>query len=121
MDIAREKFLKMYWRPGFISDCKFEREVLHKKAFPTLRAYCESLGFQFYLVDLFWGQGVDEGKAEGLSDAAALTKLERDGLYQLAIKEIKLCQQTSTGPNFVVSASADIPTLTHIDVNSAIL
>lgn len=86
---------------GFISDSKFERRVLHKTAFPALRTYCESLGFQFHVVDLFRGLGVDE--EESKSDAATLTRLEREGLFQLAIKEIRLCQQTSVGPNFVVS------------------
>ena len=110
---AREKFKKCIGVSVFIPDCKYERKVLHKKAFPALRAYCESLGFQFYLVDLFWGLGVDA--APQAEDAAALTKLERDGLYQLAIKEIKLCQLTSMGPNFVVSASS---THTHTHMSS---
>eukprot|EP00731_Ephydatia_muelleri_P023326 Em0015g909a len=107
--------VRIFLSSGY-ADCKYERKVLHKKAFPALRAYCESLGFQFYLVDLFWGLGVDA--APQAEDAAALTTLERDGLYQLAIKEIKLCQLTSMGPNFVTLLAQSYghrPLCTHIE------
>lgn len=88
--------------------------------FPLLRSHCQSLGLQFYGVDLYDSipslaldpQTLDKestcveetAKENGpIHDDRFIYKLEKEGFLKLAHKEIKLSQGMSAGPSFVVS------------------
>ena len=66
---------------------------------PQLRKYCSSLGLHFNAVDLYNGfpVHVDADCSE------EMYRLESQGVLQLALEEVKLCQHTSAGLTFVVS------------------
>lgn len=87
--------------PCIFTDSKCERQYLRKHVLPCLRKHCQSLGLQFHAVDLYVDVPL---KPECTS---AMYKLERSGVLQLALKEIKLCQCISAGPSFVVRLSAN--------------
>ena len=80
-----------------IADSRWEHKYLRDRVFPKLRHYCQSLGLQFHVVDLYRDIPVDS------SNGGAMYELERQGVLRLALEEIKLCQQVSAGPSFVVS------------------
>lgn len=63
--------------------CLFDRYVL-----PRLKHHCESLGLQFHLVNL---EPVHKSPQEMIRKR------------ELCLKEVKLSQQLSIGPSFVVS------------------
>ena len=65
--------------------------------FPKLRKFCQSLGLQFHVVDMYR----DILANPECSDT--MYKLEGEGVLQLALEEIKRCQQMSAGPTFIVS------------------
>lgn len=65
--------------------------------FPWLRKYCSSLGLHFNVVDLYNSFPVDADCSE------EMYQLESQGMLQLALEEVKLCQHTSAGLTFVVS------------------
>ena len=59
------------------------------KVYPKLKEYCQSIGYDFQVVDMRWGVR-DEATADHMTS-------------ELCMKELKLCQDISTGPSFVVS------------------
>ena len=92
-------------------DTVVEKSYLSTHTYPKLRAYCQSLGLQLVMVDLFkdvpvsiFGEEqslpseVKEGTSNGL-----MYGLESTGLLEMARREINLCQSVSPGPSFVVS------------------
>uniref|UniRef100_A0A5F9DE99 Uncharacterized protein n=1 Tax=Oryctolagus cuniculus TaxID=9986 RepID=A0A5F9DE99_RABIT len=66
-----------------------EREFLQRSAYPELRIFCQKHGLVFEAVDLRWG----------IREPEATALLTPD----LCLEELGRCQQTSTGPAFVVS------------------
>ena len=58
------------------------------RVYPRLNEYCQSTGYDFQVVDMRWGVR-DEATADHMTT-------------ELCMKELKLCQDISTGPNFVV-------------------
>ena len=105
--------------------------MLREKVFPLLRSFSRSLGLQFHVVDLYHNppagwlppdtsreEGEEEGeeqneegegKGENLPDLAVergsevMCGLELRCLFQLALSEIRICQEMSAGPTFIVS------------------
>lgn len=80
-----------------LSDSQWERKYLREHVLPQLRKYCSSLGLHFNAVDLYNGLPVDADCSE------EMYRLESQGVLQLALEEVKLCQRTSAGLTFVVS------------------
>ena len=60
-----------------------------EKVYPKLKEYCQSLGYDFQVVDMRWGVR-DEATDDHMTS-------------ELCMRELKACQQLSTGPNFIVS------------------
>ena len=58
------------------------------RVYPRLKEYCQSTGYDFQVVDMRWGVR-DEATADHMTT-------------ELCMKELKLCQDLSTGPSFVV-------------------
>ena len=76
---------KLYFYP---TDTKFERNYLMEKVYPRMKEFCQELGYEFQVVDMRWGV-----REEAENDHKTT---------EICMKEIELCQQLSTGPNFVV-------------------
>lgn len=71
-----------------------ERNALMNVVYPQLKSFCYQFGYHFHMVDLYWGK-VHAMKEYSISfDAHHLKK---------TINEIKLCQELSNGPSFIVS------------------
>jgi hypothetical protein len=70
-----------------------ERVALWGNVFPYLRKFGSSLGLHVTIVDLYRGCLCDDDLHQYF--------MEADGLYQLNIKEIKLCQKMSAGSPFI--------------------
>ncbi len=81
----------LFFRIFLISDFKAERNILHQKAFPRLKSYCNDLGLDLNVVDMRWG----------LTDDV----INDHQVSALCIDEIITCQTVSCGPNFVVSCA----------------
>ena len=73
----------------YILDTFVERNTLMEKVYPKLKEYCQSIGYDFQVVDMRWGVR-DEATDDHMTS-------------ELCMRELKACQQLSTGPNFIVS------------------
>ena len=73
----------------FVLDTMHERNTLMKRGYPKVKAHCRKIGYEFQVVDMRWGVR-DEATDDHMGT-------------ELCLKELKLCQKISTGPNFVVS------------------
>ena len=87
-------------------DSTIERRHLCSHAYPKLRQFCQSLGLQLVIIELF--QAIPstinlpkQQQNEGSKDVV-MYELEARGLLEAAKREIKLCQELSLGPTFVV-------------------
>ena len=60
-----------------------------ERVYPKLKSYCQSIGYDFQVVDMRWGIR-DEATDDHMTT-------------QLCMNELKACQDMSTGPNFIVS------------------
>ena len=60
-----------------------------EKIYPKLKEYCQSIGYDFQVVDMRWGVR-DEATDDHMTS-------------ELCMRELRACQQLSTGPNFIVS------------------
>ncbi|EDO34994.1 predicted protein, partial [Nematostella vectensis] len=69
------------------TDTEAERNALMLKTIPKLKLFCQEKGYEFQVVDMRWG--VREQSADDHTTV------------DLCLKELKACQQLSTGPNFV--------------------
>ena len=69
-------------------DLKQERNRLHEKVFPYLRAYCQEHGASFQAIDLRWGVSEEAGR-----DQQAL---------KICLGEIVRCQEVTPRPNFLI-------------------
>ena len=63
--------------------------MLMVKVYPKLKEYCQSVGYDFQVVDMRWGIR-DEATADHMTT-------------ELCMRELRACQKLSTGPNFIVS------------------
>ncbi|PVD30066.1 hypothetical protein C0Q70_09327 [Pomacea canaliculata] len=68
-------------------DMTIERNVLMKDAVPYLRDFCKKKDLDFQVIDMRWGVREDAGIEHTTTD--------------ICLREIKRCQETSAGPNFV--------------------
>ncbi|XP_069915032.1 NACHT domain- and WD repeat-containing protein 1 isoform X1 [Oryctolagus cuniculus] len=75
------------------ADMEAEREFLQRSAYPELRIFCQKHGLVFEAVDLRWG----------IREPEATALLTPD----LCLEELGRCQQTSTGPAFVVPGAEE--------------
>lgn len=85
--MSLNKIVRLFVSSTF-EDFRAERTALQSYVFPTLRAHCESAGFQFQAVDLRWG----------VSEAASREHRTVD----ICLEEIRVCQKMSPRPNFMV-------------------
>ena len=60
-----------------------------ERVYPKLKQYCQSVGYDFQVVDMRWGVR-DEATDNHMTS-------------ELCMTELHACQQLSTGPNFIVS------------------
>ncbi len=74
---------------NFFSDTFVERNNLMEKVYPKLKKYCQSVGYDFQVVDMRWGVR-DEATDDHMTS-------------ELCMRELRACQKLSTGPNFIVS------------------
>ncbi|XP_071956907.1 uncharacterized protein [Antedon mediterranea] len=81
-----KKVVNIYLASTF-SDFVGERSAIISKSVPRLRQYCRDRGFDFQLRDLNWG----------LKDITT----DDHTLTELRLKELKNCQLSSKGPNFI--------------------
>lgn len=70
------------------SDLKEERNALHARVFPKLRALCEEHGARFQAIDLRWGVREEAG-------------LDQQTM-KICLDEVKRCQALTPKPNFLV-------------------
>jgi hypothetical protein len=70
-------------------DMRAERNILSLEVFPRLKEYCGRHDLDFQVVDMRWGI-TDESQNDHSAE-------------KICLQEIDNCQQTSLGPNFVVS------------------
>ncbi len=68
-------------------DLKAERDALHERVFPRLRALCLARGARFQAIDLRWG----------ISEEAALDQQT----LPICLAEIARCREVSPRPNFI--------------------
>lgn len=88
--------------PLLFSDSQWERKYLRGALF-QLRQYCRSLGLQFHAVSPYQHIHLPP------DPSGTIYTMERDGVLQLALREIRLCQSLSAGPSFVVGESPPHP------------
>lgn len=87
------------------ADMQQERTLLHKHVLPIIKDYCRKYGWDFEFVDLRWGI-TEEQADENLT-------------LQICLNEIKLCQEISPRPNFLILAGERygwIPDTDHIPI-----
>ncbi|XP_046325734.2 uncharacterized protein LOC124110420 isoform X1 [Haliotis rufescens] len=84
------KIVRIFLSSTF-TDTIQERNHLLERSYPHLKAVCKKKGYEFQLVDMRWGVGQGIANDHMTSD--------------MCFREIKLCQQLSTGPNFVTLLS----------------
>ena len=71
------------------TDARVERNALMSQVYPKLRDFCHEKGYEFQVVDMRWG----------IHDPCT-----DDPMFsEVLLEELNLCQELSTGPNFVVS------------------
>ncbi|XP_048740917.2 NACHT and WD repeat domain-containing protein 2-like [Ostrea edulis] len=83
---STSKIVRIFTSSTF-TDTKFERNAWMEKAYPRLKQYCRSRGYEFQVVDMRWGV-----RDEATDDHRGT---------ELCLRELQLCQKLSTGPNFV--------------------
>lgn len=66
-----------------------ERNNLMERIYPKLKEHCQSVGYDFQVVDMRWGVR-DEATDDHMTS-------------ELCMRELRACQKLSTGPNFIVS------------------
>lgn len=109
------KLCRLFSEPIYLFspvDTTVEKTYLSTYAYPKLRLYCQSLGLQLVMVDLFKNVPVSiccgkeqspPSEVEDVSSDRLIYGLESTGLLEMAKREINLCQNMSPGPCFVVS------------------
>jgi len=70
-----------------------ERNALMSVVYPQLKYFCHQLGYHLHVIDLYWNKEVSKEEYSIACDPHYLNK---------AIHEIKLCQDLSVGPSFMV-------------------
>jgi len=73
-----------------------ERNALMSTVYPQLKHFCHHLGYHLHIIDLYWNKEILKEEYSIAYDPHYLKK---------AIHEIKLCQEFSVGPCFMVSIS----------------
>ncbi|KAK3590255.1 hypothetical protein CHS0354_041333 [Potamilus streckersoni] len=84
------KIVRIFTSSTF-TDTTNERNYLMEHAYPQLKSFCQQLGYEFQVVDMRWGI-----RDEATDDQMGM---------ELCLKELRLCQKLSTGPNFVTLLS----------------
>ncbi|XP_077984721.1 NACHT domain- and WD repeat-containing protein 1-like [Glandiceps talaboti] len=101
---ADAKIIRMFTSSTF-TDTKHERDALMERAYPSLKQFCKNKGYEFQVVDMRWGIR-DENTDDHMTT-------------EICLREIKACQQLSTGPNFITLLShkyGQRPLLRIVDV-----
>ena len=82
-------------------DVKHERLALWNSVFPHIKEFGDSLGLQVTIIDMYHCLELNN---EECSSATVLYFLENEGVFELSLKEVSLCQELSSseGPAFVV-------------------
>ncbi|XP_060076014.1 NACHT domain- and WD repeat-containing protein 1-like [Ylistrum balloti] len=83
---STSKIVRIFTSSTF-TDTMHERNTWMREAYPALRSYCQTRGYEFQVVDMRWG----------IRDDAA----DDHTTFDLCMTELRLCQQLSTGPNFI--------------------
>ncbi|KAH3887306.1 hypothetical protein DPMN_011322 [Dreissena polymorpha] len=80
------KIVRIFTSSTF-TDTQHERNTLMRFGYPVLKAWCQQLGYDFQVVDMRWG----------IRDQATDDHMGTE----ICLKELRMCQKLSTGPNFV--------------------
>ena len=75
-------------------DSAEERNALMNIVYPQLKSFCYQFGYHFHMIDLYWGK---ECAVKEYSISFNPHHAKK------ATNEIKLCQEFSSGPSFIVS------------------
>ena len=76
------------------ADSVEERNALMNIVYPQLKSLCYQFGYHFHMIDLYWGKECTVKEYSISFDDHHLKKTNN---------EIKLCQELSNGPSFIVS------------------
>eukprot|EP00163_Fabomonas_tropica_P021426 TRINITY_DN3747_c0_g1_i18.p1 TRINITY_DN3747_c0_g1~~TRINITY_DN3747_c0_g1_i18.p1 ORF type:complete len:394 (+),score=107.97 TRINITY_DN3747_c0_g1_i18:202-1383(+) len=87
VDVAAHKKIIRVFTSSTFTDTKIERNALMADVYPFMREVCQTLGYQFEVVDMRWGVREDTGDSHGTSE--------------LCMSEIAKCLRNSAGPAFV--------------------
>ena len=79
-------FINVQWIHFLLNICQDVFHYNDKKVYEKLKEYYQSLGYEFQVVDMRWGQATDDHMTS-----------------KLCMREHKACQQLSTRPNFIMS------------------
>ena len=99
-----------------LADSAIERRHLRSQAYQKLRQFCQSLGLQLVIVELFEVIPSAVQQQNEVCKDDMMYELEAKGLLEMAKKEIKLCQDISLGPTFVVRVT-QLPYCLHFLYN----
>ncbi|XP_069135457.1 NACHT and WD repeat domain-containing protein 2-like [Argopecten irradians] len=83
---STSKIVRIFTSSTF-TDTMHERNTWMQEAYPQLRTYCQTRGYEFQVVDMRWGIREDAS--------------DDHTTFDLCMTELRLCQQLSTGPNFI--------------------
>lgn len=83
---AKAKIIRVFTSSTF-TDMATERNALMERIYPRLKTFAQEKGYEFQVVDMRWGV-----RDESTDDHSTL---------ELCLKELKACQELSTGPNFM--------------------
>eukprot|EP00163_Fabomonas_tropica_P021422 TRINITY_DN3747_c0_g1_i10.p1 TRINITY_DN3747_c0_g1~~TRINITY_DN3747_c0_g1_i10.p1 ORF type:complete len:439 (+),score=116.18 TRINITY_DN3747_c0_g1_i10:425-1741(+) len=95
VDVAAHKKIIRVFTSSTFTDTKIERNALMADVYPFMREVCQTLGYQFEVVDMRWGVREDTGDSHGTSE--------------LCMSEIAKCLRNSAGPAFVTYVSLLLP------------
>ncbi|XP_022796831.1 NACHT and WD repeat domain-containing protein 2-like isoform X2 [Stylophora pistillata] len=84
------KIVRIFTSSTF-TDARVEQNALMSRVYPKLRDFCHEKGYEFQVVDMRWG----------IHDPCT-----DDHMFsEVSLEELSLCQELSTGPNFVTFLS----------------
>ncbi|XP_068711765.1 NACHT domain- and WD repeat-containing protein 1-like isoform X2 [Montipora foliosa] len=83
---TKAKIIRVFTSSTF-TDMAAERNALMERIYPRLKVFAQQEGYEFQVVDMRWG--VRDGSTDDHST------------LELCLKELKACQELSTGPNFM--------------------
>jgi hypothetical protein len=79
----------------FISETQKERTLLIQKVYPSLRKFCQTLGYEFQAVDMHWGMSSNAGAKATFDDEQQTDPMNQ---YDFGTRLASLFADASTDP-----------------------